>query len=95
MALWLRGGAPRLLPLERPLAEAGVATESTLDLAAALPRVRPLPSRVAGAVPDGSSAAVSLRPPGAFSVSARVCVVSASPLMQPPCVWLAVSQATC
>lgn len=72
VALWLRGGAPRLLPLERPLAEAGVAAEATLDLAAALPRVRALPSRVACAVPDGSSAAVSLRPPGAFSVSARV-----------------------
>lgn len=67
-ALWLRGATPRLLPGDAPLAAAGVPGNTTVELAAALPRVLPLPSRVASAVPDGSSASVSLRPPGAFTV---------------------------
>ncbi len=85
--MWLRGAAPRLLPDGAPLADAGVPADAAAELAAALPRLRPLPSRAACAVPDAASASISLRPPGAFTARPRAGPAARGSLQRGTCVW--------
>lgn len=83
--VWLRGAAPRLLPDAAPLAEAGVPADAAAELAAALPRLRPLPSRSTCAVPDAASASISLRPPGAFTARPRAAPAARGSLQRGAC----------
>lgn len=64
---WLRSQAPRILPADVSLRQAGALAAVSVDLAVAFPRLRPLPA--ADTVPDPSSG-VPTRPPGAFAVPA-------------------------